>query len=143
MGRVMKRWQLILFCATALVGILFFISCENDLLSFMFKNLFYENWKISSWSAPAPVVDGETHEQGEEYSNGFPMAMAMGVNGKIHLVAFKPDSSARDLIYSYLEPGDSRFEQSFEIVQDLSDNLGGIVTMPGIDLISDDLPIIT
>lgn len=106
----------------------------------MFRNLFYDSWKISDWSDPAPVVDGQTHTLGTSYRNGFPMNLAMGGNGKLHLVLWKV--STFDWVYTTLEPAATRFEQSFSIVNHLPDNPGGIDLMPAIDLISDDVPYI-
>lgn len=140
MGRIGKTIRWIFVCLGAVVLGFSLVSCENDLMSYLFNSLFYEGWKVKAWSTPAPVVDGETHLQGTAYRNGFPMNMAMGSNGKLHLIVFKV--SARDWVYTTLEPGSERFVQSFTMVNDMADNPGSIALMPGIDLISDDVPYI-
>ena len=141
MGRVARRLAGIALLPVLLAaGIT--VSCESRLFSYLFEDLFYAGWKVASWSSPAPVVDGESHAPDVAKSNGFPMNLVMGSNGKLHLIAWKVDSSARDWVYTSLQPGEERFEQSFAIVADLSDNPGGIAVMPAIDLISDDVPYI-
>ncbi|MCF7915803.1 MAG: hypothetical protein K9L66_11600 [Spirochaetaceae bacterium] len=119
-----------------------FGGCSNSLTDYLFKNLFYEGWKIASWSSPQPVVDTETHELGNEKRNGFPMNMAMGSNGKIHLVGFRV--STREWVYAVRNPGSDRFEQEpFTVIADLgSVNPDEMGLMPGIELFSDDVPII-
>jgi hypothetical protein len=118
------------------------VGCENDLTDFLFKNLFYEGWKVSSWSEAVPVVEGETHLLGDEKSNGFPMNMVMGSNGKIHLIGFRVSATPREWVYTTREPGADGFEQLFTVVSSDPANPDSIAIMPGMDLISDDVPFI-
>ncbi len=87
-------------------------GCENALLSYLFRNILYQGWKVASWSTPAPVVAGETHELGN--SNGSPINMAMGTNGMLHLVGWKVSDS--DWVYTSMDPGAAQFDQAFTIV---------------------------
>ena len=125
----------------AVIGSLVLLaSCENDLTSFLFNNLFYEGWKVSSWSEPVPVVEGESHLNGTDKRNGFPMNMLMGSNGRIHLFGWRV--SAREWVHAIREPGKDEFEQTMTLVSSLTENPDGLGIMPGIDLISDDVPYI-
>ena len=127
----------LLFVSGSLVAL---IGCENNLTEYLYKSLFYDGWKIDSWSVAVPVVDGETHEQGNEKRNGFPMNMVMGSNGKIHLIGYRV--SAFEWVYTTRQPGADGFDQSLTVVESLSSNPDSVGLMPGIDLISDDVPYI-
>jgi len=128
---------LILLCGAC--SLIAFVGCENDLTDYLFKNLFYEGWKVSSWSEAIPVVEGETHLQGPDKRNGFPMNMVMGSNGKIHLIGWRV--SAFEWVYTTREPGAEGFEQVYTPLS-VGSNPDGLVVTPGIDLISDDVPYI-
>jgi hypothetical protein len=138
-----KRRVWIFLTAFAVTGgIAVLAGCTNTLTEYLFHDLFYEGWKVSSWSDPEYVVDGETHYQGDEKRNGFPMNMAMGTNGKIHLVGWRV--SAKEWVYAVRNPGEERFVQEpFTVIATLDPyNPDGIGLMPGMDLMSDDVPII-
>jgi hypothetical protein len=122
--------------ALVAAGILALGACENSLLDYLYKGLFYDGWKVASWSAPAPVVDGFTHVQGSAYSNGFPMNMAMGASGKLHLIGFRVSASPRWL-HTSMAAGADRFAQSYSQFSAIP-NPGDIGVQPGMELISDD-----
>lgn len=115
-------------------------SCENALMTYLFKGILYQGWKVAQWSAAAPVVEGQTHVVDPDLSNGYPMNMAMGVNGKLHLIGHRVE--AKELVYTSLEPGAPEFEQAFKPIIATPYNCDGTGITPGIDLMSDDVPII-
>ncbi len=137
MGRLSSARRVIAAAAIAGAASFALAGCENALLAYLFKGILYQGWKVASWSAPAPVVAGETHELGK--SNGFPMNMAMGSNGKLHLVGWKVNDL--DWVSTSMEPGAAEFNQAFTLVNSTPnpDDLG---RSPGIDLVTDDIPII-
>jgi hypothetical protein len=139
MGRLNDARRAIAVAAIAGAATLALAGCENALLAYLFKNILYQGWKVASWSAPAPVVAGETHEQGTAKRNGFPMNMAMGSNGKLHLVGWRV--SAFQWISTSMEPGAASFDQAYKLV-DTTPNPDSLTLMPGIDLLSNDVPII-
>lgn len=105
-GRILRRAGLAAVAASALV----LVSCENALLNYLFKGIFYSGWKVASWSAPAPVVDGFTHEVDQNHRNGFPMNMAMGPSGKTHLIGYL--TSAHNWVHTTMAAGADRFAQA-------------------------------
>lgn len=125
MRRVMAAAAIAGAAALALAG------CDNALMTYLFKGILYQGWKIASWSTPAPVVETETA------SHGFPMNMAMGGNGKLHVVGWRVNE--KEWIHTSMEPGADSFDQPFKLMN-ATDNPDGI--MPGIDLVSSDLPIV-
>jgi hypothetical protein len=112
-------------------------GCENNLMTYLFKGIFYQGWKVASWSTPAPVVETETWELGK--SNGFPSNMAMGSNGKLHLVCWKVSSSS--WVYTSMDPGAAEFDQAFAVVKS-TPQPDEFLRSPGIDLFGDDVPLI-
>ena len=110
-------------------AILALAGCENALLSYLFKGIFYQGWKVASWSTPAPVVAGETHDLGQlQWS---PMNMAMGTNGMLHLVGWKGSDS--DWVYTSMDPGAAQFDQAFTVANSTIQP-DDFSRSPGIDL---------
>jgi hypothetical protein len=140
MGRLSSVRRAIAAAVIAGAATLTLASCENNLMTYFFKGILYQGWKVASWSTPAPVVAGETHEQGTLKRNGFPMNMAMGTNGKLHLVGWRV--TAKEWIYTSMDPGAGSFTQTYTVVN-ATDNPSDLTLEPGIDLISDDVPYIT
>ncbi len=138
-GMTRKRIAVAVALALIALGV---TGCENKLLSFLFDDLFYTGWKVASWSTPAPVVANYTHEQGEAYRNGYPLNMAMGSNGKIHLIGWRVSGPPHEWLYTVRQPGAAVFDQSYTGIASIT-NPAPTGVMPGIDLISDDAPIIS
>lgn len=130
-GRIARRAGIL-----AAVGLLALAGCENSLVDYLYKGLFYDGWKVASWSAPAPVVDGFTHEQGITFRNGFPMNMAMGPSGKLHLIGFL--TNTRYWVHTTMAAGAERFTQAYDQFESISNPGADLGLQPGMDLISDD-----
>jgi hypothetical protein len=132
-GRIARRAGIL-----AAIGLLALAGCENSLVDYLYKGLFYNGWKVASWSAPAPVVDGFTHVQGTDYRNGFPMNMAMGSSGKLHLIGFQVSASPKHWLHTSMAAGAARFDQSYDQFMTIPNPGSDLGTQPGMDLISDD-----
>jgi hypothetical protein len=108
-------------------------GCENALTRYLLKGILYQGWKVANWSPPVPVVEADTA------SNGFPMNVAIGGNGKLHLVCWKVND--HKWVYNSLAPGASAFNSSYLDVNS-TPNPDDLALSPGIDLVTDDTPII-
>jgi hypothetical protein len=139
MGRVSKKWiPLFLGSIAAVLVLLSLSACENALQEYFFKYLFYDGWKIASWTLPNVLIDGETHEQTgpPDLSNGFPMGMAVGDNDKVHVIGLRV--SEHEWVYTSKASGADRFDQLYTAI-DSAIRPGGLITsMPHIDPISGD-----
>jgi hypothetical protein len=131
MGRLSSTHRAIVAAVITGAATLALAGCENSLMTYLFKGIFYQGWKVASWSTPAPVVETET------VSHGFPMNMAMGSNGKLHVVGWRVN--AKQWIHTSMEPGAESFDQPFTVMNS-TNNPDGF--MPGIDLVSADQPIV-
>jgi hypothetical protein len=123
--------------ALVAAGILALGACENSLLDYLYKGLFYDGWKVASWSAPAPVVDGFTHDPDDTYSNGFPMNMAMGPSGKLHLIGYLVNTHW--WAYTSMAAGADSFTPPYNQFKWISNPGKDIGAQPGMDLLSDDV----
>lgn len=131
-GRILRRAG----CAALAASALMLVSCENALLDYLFKGILYNGWKVATWSTPAPVVDGFTHAQGTAYRNGFPMNMAMGPSGKVHLIGYL--TSAHDWVHTTMAPGADRFAQAYDPFDSIGNPGDDLGAQPAMDAPSDD-----
>ena len=60
MGRLSSTRRAIAAAVIAGAATLALAGCENGLMTYLFKGIFYQGWKVASWSTPAPVVAGRT-----------------------------------------------------------------------------------
>ena len=132
------RVPFVLAAAAAMVAALSMSGCENSLQSYLFKYLFYDGWMIDSWTEPAFLVDGETHEAPEppDLSNGFPMGMAVGDNGRVHVIGHRV--SEFQWVYTRKSPDADRFDQAFTVVADAIRPGATFYNMPHVNPVAGD-----
>lgn len=140
MGRVKSARRAMSAAAIAGALTLMLAGCDNALMTYLLKGILYRGWQVASWSTPAPVVAGETHEAIPANPNRFPMNMAIGDNGKLHFIGWRENDSA--WVYTSMALGAPEFAQSFTVVKSGLPEPDEFVRSPGIDFYLGDSPLI-